>query len=392
MAINLPTTKEQFETNLSNLEGNLNQTSPLNNKAFLRVLALIEAGQYTGIYKWAAQQILGNLVITGIGEQLDKLGNNYSITRKAAEAAQFTIEIPAVSGTIIPVTIDFVGDSNGIRYRVDAPATAAAGIAIINVTAKQTGTEGNLNIGDNLTIGTPITGAESQATITIITNIGTEQETDENFRQRLLTIIRATTGGANSADFRIWAEEVAGVSRAYPFSGNPVTDPSPDEPPERTVYIESTTNIDPDGIAPQSLLDEVRASITADPITGLSRQPLGLTDDTLYIESIVRTTFYITITDLILDSNIEAQAKADIETALDTYFRSVSPYVDGLDAIIDRNDSITDPKCSEVVQDVVGSYGGNVSSVAFGLSPGTSLPKYQLNQNELAKLGGVTYA
>ena len=159
-------------------------------------------------------------------------------------------------------------------------------------------------------------------------------------------------------------------------------------PPDRTVYIEATTAIDPDGIAPSSLLDEVRATITTDPTTGLSRQPLCLTDDTLYVESIVRTTFFVTITSLIVDTSVESDCKSDIKDALDLYFRSVRPFVDGLDAPIDRNDSITDPKVSEVVQDVVASYGGNVSGVAFDISIGGSVSKYQLNPNELAKLGG----
>lgn len=391
MAFILPTTQEQFDTFLANLESNLNQDSPLNDKAFLRVLAVAEAGQYTGINKWAAQAVKACLAITAIGGQLDVIGNNYGVIRKAAEPAQFTIELPALTGTIIPITNDFAGDANGIRYSIDASATAVAGIATIQITAKTTGTAGNLNVSDTLTIGSPVSGAESQAEITVITNTGTERETDNNYRIRILDIIRATPGGGNSADYRIWAQEVAGVVRAYPFAGKPVTSALASAPPDRTVYVESTTAIDPDGIPPSSLLDEVRASITADPVTGISRQPLGLTDDTLYVEPIIRTTFYVTVSDLVVDSSIEAQTKSDIEDALDIYFRIVRPFVDGLDSPIDRNDAITDPKVSEIVQDVVGSVGGSVGGVAFDVAPGSSISRYQLNPNETAKLGAVAY-
>lgn len=392
MALNLPTTKEQFITNLANLESKLDKTSPLNDKAFLRVLAAVESNQFTGIYKYSGHLIKGALAITGVGNQLDRVGANYGVTRKAAEPAQFTITLPATTGTVIPVTVDFVGDANGIRYSVDSAATAAAGVATIQVTAKTTGTDGNLNVSDTMTIGFPISGAQSQATITVITNTGANRETDDNYRIRILDQIRATPGGGNSADYRLWSQEVAGVARAYPFAGKPVTSALSSAPPDRTVYVEATTAIDPDGIAPSSLLDEVRATITTDPTTGLSRQPLGLTDDTLYVESIVRTTFFVTITSLVVDSSVEADCKSDIDDALDLYFRAVRPFVDGLDAPIDRNDSITDPKVSEVVQDVVASYGGNVSGVAFDISIGGSVSKYQLNPNELAKLGGVSYA
>jgi uncharacterized phage protein gp47/JayE len=349
------------------------------------------AGIGTGNYKYAAERVLQNLALTATGDDLDLIGNNYNVPRKAAEAAQFTITLPGINGTIIPITVDFVGDANGIRYSVDASATITGGIATINVTAKTVGVAGNLNISDTMQLGRVIPGAESTATITVVTNTGAERESDDDYRIRILDVIRATPGGGNSADYRIWSQEVAGVARAYPFAGLPVTSSLISAPPDRTVYIEATTDIDPDGIAPQSLLDEVRATITADPETGISRQPLGLTDDTLYVESIVRTTFFVTISGLVISANQEAQVKADIDTALTAYFRSIMPYVDGLDSPLDRNDTITDPSVSAIVNDVVSAAGGSVESVAFDITPGSSIPKYQVNLNELGKLGAVSY-
>lgn len=391
MAFPIPTTKEQAELNLANFENKLNQQSPLNDKSFLRVLSVMQAAQGTGIYKYTADRILQTLALTATNGGLDVIGINYGVPRKPAESAQFTIDLPATNGTVIPITVDFVGDANGIRYSVDGSAVAAGGIATINVTAKTVGVAGNLNVSDTMTIGRTVPGATSQATITDILNTGAERETDDEYRPRVLGALQTTPGGGNSADYRIWSEEVAGVARAYPFAGKPITSALASAPPDRTVYIESTTSIDPDGLAPQSLLDEVRDSITTDPVTGFARQPLGLTDDTLYVESIIRTTFFVTISDLTVDSNVEAQAKADIDAALDQYFRSVEPFVDGLDPAINRNDTITDASVSEVIQDVVASYGGNASGIAFDTTPGTSIPKYQLNPNELGKLGAVAY-
>lgn len=391
MAFKIPTTKEQADVNLANFENKLNQTSPLNDKAFLRVLSVIQAGQATGIYKYAADRVLQCLALTATNGGLDAIGINYGVVRKPAEAAQFISTIPGTDTTVIPITVDFVGDANGIRYSLDSAATVSGGLATLNLTAKTLGVAGNLNVSDTLTIGRTVPGVQSTATITSITNTGAEQETDDAYRLRVLDALRTTPGGGNSADYRIWSEEVAGVARAYPFAGKPVTSALASAPPDRTVYVEAETTIDPDGIPPQSLLDEVRASITADPETGISRQPLGLTDDTLFVEPIVRTTFFVTISDLVVDSNVEAAAKADIETALETYFRSVRPYVDGLDSPISRNDTLTDASVSEVIQDVVSSYGGSASGIAFDVTPGTSIPKYQLNPNELGKLGAVAY-
>jgi hypothetical protein len=46
---------------------------------------------------------------------------------------------------------------------------------------------------------------------------------------------------------------------------------------------------------------------------------------------------------------------------------------------------------SDIVQDVLFSYGANAQTVVFGLVVGVFIPLYFLNPGELAKLGGVTY-
>jgi hypothetical protein len=55
------------------------------------------------------------------------------------------------------------------------------------------------------------------------------------------------------------------------------------EPPNRTVFIEAQEDLGVDGIPTQTLLDAAREYITHDPITGVDRQLLGLTDDTLHV-------------------------------------------------------------------------------------------------------------
>lgn len=341
------------------------------------------------LYRFGAERILQTLAITATGSDLDRIGNNYGVVRKPAEAAEFTITLPATTGTIIPLNTNFVGDANGLRYFSNTAATAAAGIATILVTAQEVGSSGNLDPGDTLTISTQIPGAETVATIITVDNTGADEESDESYRSRVLSVIRTQGGGGNAADYRTWSEEVAGVKRAYPYSGDPEN--TADPPPARTVYVESEDSIDPDGIAPQSLLDEVRVSITTDPLTGESRQPLGLTDDTLYIRSISRKSIFFEIRNLEVNASIEAQVKTDIETALEEYCRSLTPFLPALDAEFDRVDTITDPSASEVVQNVVKANGGTVEAVAFGEVAGSTIPAYTLNAGELAKSGGVTY-
>lgn len=389
----IPTTQQIKDQNLANLESQLNQTSPLNDKAFLRVLSAVEAILGTSLYKFGIDRIKQVLTTTAGEEGLTDLGAEYGVPRKVTVAAVLTIALPGTNGTIIPATRTFVGDSNGVRYSIDASATITGGFAAISITAQDAGVIGNLNNGDTLSIDTQVSGAETVATVTATTTTGADQENLEDWRIRILDVIRAPGGGGNAADYRNWSQEVAGVARAYPYAGKPRGVPS-SSPPDRTVYVESTTAINSDGIPPTSLLDDVRDSITTDPLTGLSRQPLGLTDETLFVEPIIRTSFFVQITGLSVDPSIETSVKAEIENQLLAYFIGLNPFIDGVDATIDRNDLITDPTVANVIQDVLSANGGTAQSTAFGVNLGTFISQYQLEMGETAKLSdtnGITY-
>ena len=389
MSFTIPTTQESKETNLANLEGKLSQTSPLADKAFLRVIAAMEAlGTATPLYKFAAERARQNLALTATGDDLDFLGAEYGVNRKAAVAAVLTIQLAGTNGTIIPATIDFIGDSSGVRYFPDSSATVIAGFATMTVTAEEAGISGNLLVGDTLSIGTQIAGAETVASVTVIDTVGTERETDDAYRIRVLDEIRSEGGGGNSFDYRNWSQEVSGVARAFPYAGQPDVVGTP---PDRTVFIEADTTIDLDGIAPQALLDDVRDSITTDPLTGFTRQPLGLTDSTLWIESITRSGYFIEVTGLVIDAAIETETKAEIKTAVTNYFLSLNPFVSGLDFLGDKNDVITQLTISDIIQDILKARSGSATSIAFGSVFGSypSTPD-TLDPGEKAKLGTIT--
>lgn len=394
MALNIPTTEEIKDRNVSNLESNLNQTSPLNDKAFNRVIGGMEALNHTELYKFGVERAKQNLALTATGDDLERIGLEFDTIRKPAESAVLTVTVPGVNGTILPVTLNYIGELNGLRYFPDAAAEISGGVATFNITAENVGVDGNLNISDTLTLDSQIPGAENTATVTVIVNTGADKEDQEIYRERVLFAERATCGGGNATDYKIWAEEVAGVTRAYPYAGKPFDVIGTSFPGDRTVYIQADESIDPDGIAPTSLLDEVRDALNTDPVTGKSRPPLGLIDDTLFIESIIRTSFFVEIRQLDVSLDIETQVKADIETALEQYFLSLRPFVEGVDIPSDRNDQITTPSVNEIVQEILAINGASAQEVAFGLALGSFIPLKTLDPNELAKLdptNGVTY-
>ncbi len=390
MAYRIPTTQELFLAYLARLEARLGQDSPISDKAFLRVLAAAESGLSIGHYKYAADAVLQNLALTATGDGLDRIGNDNSCLRKLAETAVITATLPAIAGTVIPTNWEFVGDANGLRYKVEAAVTAIApGVATLSLRCTESGDQGNLDPADTLSISAQIAGAETQATVTGTTTDGVDVETDADYRPRVLFAQRAVTGGGNATDHKIWAEAVVGVRRAFPYSGSPGFATS--FPGERTIYVEAITSIDADGLAPLSLLDDVRDAINTDPDTGKSRMMLGLTDATLYVQSIIRTPIFVEISNLVCDSAVQVACKADIATALDLYFRTITAFVDGVDVPQERNDSITAIFVSDIVKDVLFSYGATADTVTFGIVVGVGIPMYLLNPGELTKLGAVYY-
>jgi hypothetical protein len=183
------------------------------------------------------------------------------------------------------------------------------------------------------------------------------------------------------------------VRRAYPYAGRPLGTGT-SLPGERTVYIEAESSIDADGIADQNLLDSARDYIDHDPETEQSRTPLGLPNldnDTLYVESIYRTGMYVEIRNLVVESELLDSLKTDLINDLGTYFRSVIPFVDGVDVEIERNDAISAITVGGIALTVFVKYGASASTVAFGTSVGVYLSSYQLNQGELAKLVQIVY-
>ena len=391
MSITIPTTQQMVDDNIANIKGQINQTTPDNDKAFNKVIANTQAMQDAQLYRYAIEKAKQNFALTATGDDLDLIGQEYDVIRKVAEASELTVQATGTNGTIIPLSTDFIGDPNAILYFSTELATVAAGITDFDIISDQLGVSGNLEVGDTLTIGTQIAGLDASVEVTVIVNLGVEEEVDDVYRLRILDEIRTQGGGGNTADYRKWSQEVAGVARAYPYAGLPFGSTSTSTPPDRTVYIEADVSIDADGIAPSNMLDDVRDSITTDPDTGIARQPLGLTDDTLYVESISRISIFTEIRNLDVDAAIESQVKSDIADAIELYLRSIAPYVPGLDPIEERMDTITDPVMSSIVQDVVGAAGGSVEAVSFGLTSGTSIPTYTLNPGELVKSGGITY-
>ncbi|NIP56133.1 hypothetical protein GWN42_31335 [candidate division KSB1 bacterium] len=391
MANQIPTFNQLISDAVSQFESALGQTVPTFERAFFRVMAKLQATYAAGLYRYGRDRALQNFAVTASRDGLIVIGREFGLTPTDAVAATVSVQFGCADGTTYTTDIPFIADDTGIRYFLASDVTVSGTSATLSVTADETGPEGNLSAGQIMSLGTPVPGSDSTGEVAETTTTGTEAEGTEDFRVRVLDKIRGRTGGANMADYREWAQEVAGCRRAYPYAGSPVGSGITPLPGMRTVYVEATTDIDPDGIAPASLIDQVRDNIITNPDTGKRRETLGLIQSYLYVESIRVTDIYIEVRNLSVDSSVEADLKSDIEDAIRSYFANVRPFIEGLDPSFEKRDVITDLVVAAQVDDVLAAYRAFATGVGFGLAMASFLDQYQLAQGERVRLGGITY-
>jgi len=390
MAIELQPTQELVDRNIAIYESKINQVIKSTDLAKFRIDCVVWALIETAMQRKLADDTKQNLAISATSGLTD-IGEDRGVLKKPAESAELTGTVPSEVGVTIPATRSWIS-SKGIKYVMAASATESGGFITIQVTSSISGIDGNLDVSDELSISSGVSGAGDTLTITVVDTLGADEEDQEVYRQRVLEDQRTIKGGGNSADYRRWSKVVAGVFQTYPYAGLPFGDPGVDTPPDRTVYVQVDESIDPDGIAPAPILDDVEDAIINNPETGGENQPLGINNSTLHVVSIRRNLIFTEIRGLDVDPSDLALITADIIAGLQIFYRVMVPFVDGLDFVLEKNNFISDPILSRLVQNIIDTVGGTFSGLAFGLAPGAFIPAYTLGAGETVKDGGIDFA
>lgn len=388
MAFPVTSTKEAIALVLTNLETAIGQTSPLSEKAFLRVLATNIGLLFTSLFKYSVERSKQNLAETATGDDLELIGTNYKIPKKAGVAAVVTIDTTGTDGVDVTSLLTYVSDFSGIRYVPTATVTIAGGVATFTAQAEITGEDSNLTAGDTLTIESQVAGLSAAAAYNATTTTGIDREEEETYRRRVLTEIRTVGGGGNSADYRTWGEETSGVAAVFPYAGRPAAEGTT-LPGDRTIYVQASTG---DGTADSALITATRLSINIDPDTGLSRPPLGMPDSTLFIESITLTQLNVEVENLDAPAGEEASVQTRIEAAVEAYLEDVYPWISGLDLDTDVNNVVTGVSVGNAIQAVLDVTGSSATRVRVKtVSPDAYVDSYELGDGELVVLNAISY-
>jgi uncharacterized phage protein gp47/JayE len=166
-----------------------------------------------GFLSWIKDQLF---VSSADEENLVVHGSEYGISQKAATFATGSFTSTGIVGTLIVADTE-LESPDGQVYTVDEDTEiSASGSVLVNITAKVSGEAGNQDPAVILTYVTPIAGVDSTGTVDSngITN-GTDQESLEDLRERILDRKRQPPHGGASFDYIKWLKEISGVTRAW---------------------------------------------------------------------------------------------------------------------------------------------------------------------------------
>ncbi|MGM9619330.1 MAG: baseplate J/gp47 family protein [Oscillospiraceae bacterium] len=165
--------------------------------------------------EWVLEQCLPQ---TARGEALDGHGMLRNLTRrssaKATGALTFSVTTPAAEDREIPVgTVCMT--AGGVRFITTAAGVIAAGESSCTVAAEavEPGRSGNAAAGSVTRMSVPPVGVEKCVNEAAFSG-GADEETDEEFRSRVLESFRRLPNGANAAYYELQAENHPGVRSA----------------------------------------------------------------------------------------------------------------------------------------------------------------------------------
>jgi uncharacterized phage protein gp47/JayE len=168
---------------------------------------------------WLADQLLPDTAET---VWLDRHGQIWLVNadgsagRKLATLASGTADFVTSNGSVAVPTGTQLSYASNIFYQTTADIlTDPTGVpTTAPITALDPGSVGNLDAGTSLSVVTQLSGSVDTVTVDTLTG-GTDDETDDELRARVLRRIRQPPMGGAAYDYEAWALAVPGVTRAW---------------------------------------------------------------------------------------------------------------------------------------------------------------------------------
>jgi len=217
MPFEKPTLTNLNDAAIADIEARLPGADARLRRSNLNVLATTSAGANHGVYgfiDWAKEQML---VDTAETEMLDRHGAVWNVARLAATFATGSVDFTGIDNTVIPKDT-LLQRADGRQYQTTVEVIITAGVATATVTAVLAGLDGNGVSGTTVNLVSPIVGVNAGPTVAAagLTG-GADEETDDDFRARILDRIQQPPHGGADFDYVKWAKDQAGVTDAWVY-------------------------------------------------------------------------------------------------------------------------------------------------------------------------------
>lgn len=181
-------------------------------------------------------------------EYLDRHAGLYGITRFPAAKAAGKVRFGITGDAVVPAGAE-LQSAAGASYVTTADSDPA-GVAAVE--AAVAGSAGNLAENSALSLTSPVEGVAAEAIVSSAISGGEDAESDDRLRSRTLVKMRETPQGGAAADYKTWALQVPGVTRAWCY---------PEEDGEGTVTVRFACDGLEQIVPTEEMVAKVRAHI-----------------------------------------------------------------------------------------------------------------------------------
>ncbi len=219
------TLSELREENRQFMQAELKNVGALLRFGNLKVIADMDAGMSHLHYAYLDYIALQTNPFTSTDEWLAGWMALKQTYRKAATAARSpAVKSTGTAGAILPAGT-VLNRADGYQYVTDAELVISAGKSgTASVTAllpdisgdvSGGGSTGNADAGTLLTLDANVPGIDNTLTLIEPATGGADIEKEEDFRQRGLQAYQNPPQGGSDADYKKWALEIPGITRAW---------------------------------------------------------------------------------------------------------------------------------------------------------------------------------
>lgn len=382
---------------IEGLQTEFNRNLRILPKSFVRILSKVLAGVFVLLEKsmgWLYLQLFPDTADFGeatvLGRKirpLVKLGEQWGVgSPRMGSAWRGRVLLAVLSRGVLPAGVQLKSEATGRLYVVEESVSLDGAEAVAAVRCAEVGSAGNLADGAELSFVSPVVHVARTAGVAGTDSAGTDDETEAEYRNRVMCGYSARTQGGSLSDYRAWAADADGVLRVYPY-------PSEDKPAHVLLYVAGKSSLYPDRIPDRALCVAVGRACTFDPVTGAAnRKPvtdvLDPGNDGAFSNVMPVRVAAVSVGIMGAEGSVSAFAAA-FRASAEAYLLGREPYIKGLSDDANRSGTILRNVLCGLAAEAGLSEGATFGGISMEVD-GSSAESYELGRGELARLSALS--